>query len=107
MADQPIPVENALQMIEQYLGYMQEHDIDMEQQTHCVSFNFSELQNWLRSVQDYSDELRIFLGVYPSGEYEGRITTILWPYKDGSPAVMPPEQGEIQIEPYNDGVLHP
>jgi len=103
MPNQSIPVETANGMIQEYLTYMQEHEIDMEHQTHSVSFDFTILQEWLKDVSDYTDELRICMGVYPSGENAGRITTILWPYKDGQPATRPGEGGDVEIEPFNEG----
>lgn len=103
MPNQPIPVETANEMIEEYINYMQEHGIDMEHQTHNVSFDFTTLQEWLGSISPYTDELKICLGVYTSGEHAGRITTILWPYKSGEPA----NNDEGEIEPFNDGAGTP
>lgn len=113
MANQPIPVKQANDMIAQYIEYMQKLGVDMTKQTQSISFTSKELLNWLSGAMPYADELRICEGVYPDGENAGRITVILWPYKNGKPATKPVEQGkgggddDEEIEPYNDGVLKP
>ena len=103
MPNQPIPVETANEMIGEYIRYMEEHDIDMEHQTHSVSFDFTALQEWLETISPHTDELRICLGVYTSGEHRGRITTILWPYKNGEPS----NNDGVEIEPFNEGSGRP
>ncbi len=103
MANQPIPVSTATAMIEEYISYMSDLGADMEQQTHSVSFGSTALLQWMETVQQHTDEFRICMGVYPSGDYAGRITTIIWPYKGGLPATA--EEGEI--EPFNEGSMNP
>ncbi len=108
MPNQPIPVNTATQMIESYRTYMENHGIDMNQQTVSVSFTNESLSVWLAEVQPYMDELRIFNGLYDSGTHAERTTVILWPYRSGQPATWPEEsQGEGYIEPFNDGQLKP
>ena len=106
MANQPIPVAKATAMMQQYVSYMGSHGINMNSQTQSVSFDASELQQWMNNVMPYTDEFRIFLGVYPAGDPEaGRITVIVWPYKNGQPATNGAARGEI--EPFNEGQLYP
>jgi hypothetical protein len=104
MANQPIPIETANEMIAAYISYMKSHGIDMDKQTQSVSFTFNELQAWLNSIAPYSDELRVCMGVYTSGKNAGRITTILWPYKNGEPATELSGSGPSGgLQPYNEG----
>ena len=115
MKNHPIPVSEANAMIGEYLNYLKQHGIDPEKQTQSISFTGVELMSWLRSNMHDPDELRICLGVYPAGhENAGRITAILWPYKDGKPATQaalvegkddPPPPPPT--EPYNAGGLNP
>lgn len=55
---------------------------------------------------------RVCLGVYPKDDPNaGRITVILWPYKNGQPAEAPMAEGKSgsdgKIPPYNNGGLNP
>jgi hypothetical protein len=77
----------------------------MSQQTQSVSFTKSDLMTWLNNVMPNADELRVFMGRFPSGyENEGRTSVILWPYKNGQPAT---DEQQAEIEPYDDGAGHP
>lgn len=113
MANRPIPVSTANAMIDSYLTYMADHGVDMKIQTHNVGFTSSQLLEWMLRVKDStgSDEFRICLGVYPQGhQYAGKLTTIVWPYKDGKPAKKPIQgkDGDDTFEdPYNEGELRP
>jgi hypothetical protein len=112
MANRPIPISEANDMIQYYLGYMSEHHVDMNKQTHSVSFTAPELMQWLNEVMPYADELRVCEGVYlPGHEHAGRITVILWPYKNGKPATRPDGDGKSGgnngINPYNHGQGNP
>lgn len=113
----PISVPTANLMIEAYTKYMEGHSINMNQQTHCVIFPTSQLNEWMNKVTPYCDEFRIYNGLYPAGEHENRTTVILWPYKDGQPARWPEtengygdgdnDDGDGLIQPYNEGHLNP
>ena len=113
MANRPIPVEQANAMISEYISYMEKLGVDMTKQTQSVSFTSKEFYTWLTSVLQYMDELRVCIGVYPDGTGAGRITTILWPYKDGKPARKPKVEGkgggddDEDVEPYNEGGPNP
>jgi myosin-crossreactive antigen len=113
MPNQPIPVNQADAMIAKYVSYMKDHGINMTQQTMNVSFNTASLMTWLDDVKVFTDEFRVCVGVYPDGELKaGRITAIIWPYKDGKPATRPDEQGKSGggssfIKPFNEGGLTP
>lgn len=111
MANQPIPVEQANEMIQFYMGYMKGLGVDMNKQTQSVSFTAPELLKWMADVQPYSDEFRICEAVYgPTHENAGRITTIIWPYKNGQPAALPAEGKDGNggpIRPYNEGTTNP
>lgn len=115
MKNHPIPVSEANAMIEEYLKYLKDNGIDPGKQTQSISFTGTELMTWLETNMKDPDELRVCLGVYPPGhENAGRITAILWPYKDGKPATTkalaegkddPPPPPPT--EPYNAGGLNP
>ncbi|MGH2552158.1 MAG: hypothetical protein ACRDEB_00485 [Chitinophagaceae bacterium] len=110
MANQPISVARANAMIQENISYMTGLGVNMTQQTQSVAFDGKDLQQWLSTVMPFADELRICIGVYPAGTSdEGRITTILWPYKNGQPATMPSagDGANIMIEPFNEGQQHP
>ncbi|HEX7845733.1 MAG TPA: hypothetical protein VF476_07995 [Chitinophagaceae bacterium] len=104
MANQPISVVTAREMIQEYITYMTNHEIDMGAQTHNVGFGSAALLQWMHDVEPYTDEFRICMGVYNAGPYQGRITTIIWPYNSGSPAI---DENEKEIEPFNEGDLEP
>lgn len=110
----PISTLLAEAMIADYLVYMTAHHIDMKDQTHCVKFPSDALLAWMGSVSSYCDEFRICMGRYPKEHVNaGRLTVIIWPYKDGKPAVKPPDPGnggggeEETIDPFNEGTLNP
>ena len=116
MENHPIPVSEANAMTEAYRKFLKESGIDPEKQTQSVSFTSAELMNWLNKTMPAADELRIFLGVYPAGhEHAGRITTILWPYKNGQPTSQAtrvegkddPPPPPPPTDPYNAGGLNP
>ncbi|PZR27099.1 MAG: hypothetical protein DI535_11840 [Citrobacter freundii] len=103
----------------------------MKTQTQSVCFSLTELMEWLNKMTPIADEIRIFMGDYPSADVKaGRTTVILWPYKDGEPArstdaTLAPESvepdfgnedegttspapgGGNPVNPYNDGKLMP
>ena len=111
MTNQPIPIDQANEMIQLYNNLMNEHK--MGDQTQSVSFNSKELVPWFNEVMQYADELRIFEGVYPANhECAGKISVMLWPYKDGRPASWPKVTGKDgdpggPIKPFNDGTGRP
>ena len=110
MENRPIPVSEANVMIEQFIKYEQQQGIDPGKQTQSVSFTGNELMIWLNQTMPYADELRVCFGVYPTGDPNaGRVTVILWPYKNGEPASEPIEgkDGGGKIPPYNQGSLQP
>jgi hypothetical protein len=102
MAGRPIPVSEANKMIEGYLNYLQD-PVDMNRQTHHVTFSAPELMTWLNQIMPRADELRVCFGRYPEGHPQGgKLTVILWPYKDGKPTRTNPED-----PPYNEGTGQP
>lgn len=110
MTNKPIPVAEAEVMKREYLNYMTQLGVDMTQQTHSVSFDSKVLQAWMQQVTPVTDEFRIFLGVYPTASPNaGRISTIIWPYKNGQPATRSGMAlGDDGWEdPFNDGSHHP
>ncbi len=115
MENGPIPASVAFAMIEEYLVYMRSKGIDMDKQTHSVSFTKDKLMDWLGKNMIPADELRICLGAYGKGdENAGRITVILWPYKDGQPTTQAYSEGKDApppppppTDPYNGGGLNP
>lgn len=115
MPNRPISILLAEAMIADYLVYMTEHQINMKDQTHCVKFSSNALLSWMGSVSSYSDEFRICMGRYPQDhEHAGRLTVIIWPYKDGKPAVKPKVPGgpigggdDEPVDPFNEGTLNP
>ena len=105
MADQPIPVSTANAQMTEYVTYMTGLGVNMTKQTKTVSFGGATLSSWLAGVMPFTDELRICLGVYPTGATRaGRINTILWPYKNGVPAV---DGSGHAILPFNEGTGQP
>ena len=111
MPNRPIPVSEANVMIESYLSYMTVHGVDTKFQTHNIGFSSNELLVWMTKLKDRTDEFRICLGVYPQGhQHAGKLTTIIWPYKDGRPVKKPTEgkDGDDTFEdPFNEGELRP
>ena len=110
MANQPISVATANAMIQENITYMSGLGVNMSNQTQSVSFDGIILQQWLANVMPFADELRICIGVYPKGDPNaGRVTTILWPYKNGQPATEPSAAGgaDVMIDPYNEGQGEP
>ena len=105
MAGQSISVDAADQMVTTYVDYMTNLGVNMEEQTQSVSFTLSDLRTWLDSVANRTDEIRVFMAAYPSGEpNEGRTTVILWPYRNGAPAV---DGNNNELDPYNEGTGQP
>jgi hypothetical protein len=101
MADQPIPVGTANTDIATYISFMTNLGVNMNLQTQTVSFNGTVLMHWLGTVMPFADELRICMAAYPAGHPKaGRTTVILWPYKNGQPAV---DGSSKTINPFNDG----
>ena len=93
--------------MQEYVSYMTNLGVNMSQQTQTVSFDPAILAQWLNNVLPHTDELRVCLGVYTPGEADaGRITVILWPYKNGQPATDPTARG-TEIEPFNEGQGQP
>lgn len=118
MKNHPIPAKEAYTMVEEYWKYLKKLGVDPDSQTQSVSFTASELISWMQRVMSVSDEFRIFFGVYPEGHPQaGRITSIIWPYKDGKPAKKvtssvqgkddPPPPPDDEEDPYNAGGLNP
>lgn len=112
MENCPIPVSEANKMIEEYLNYLRQLGVDPNKQSQSVSFTGKELMAWMTQTMPLADELRVCLGVYPKDDPKaGRITVILWPYKNGQPATRPVTEGkdgsDEQIPPYNNGQLNP
>jgi hypothetical protein len=114
MENRPIPVSVANEMIAEYTAWLRQQGIDPEKQSQSISFTGKELMSWLSGVMPVADELRICLGVYPKTDPNaGRITVILWPYKDGQPATQPVTDGKDTppppppVDPYNQGSLNP
>jgi hypothetical protein len=98
-------------MVKQYLNFQVQHGIDPKTQTQNVGFTTTELMDWMQKVRGITDEFRICFGVYPAGHPNaGRVTAIVWPYKDGKPALKPTvgKGGDDTLEdPYNEGSLTP
>lgn len=115
MENRPIPVSDANIMIQEFINYMTKLGVDPSQQTQSVSFTGKELMAWLNQTMPNADELKICLGVYPTGDPNaGRITVILWPYKDGQPVPLSVSEGKDgppppppPAPPYNQGSLQP
>lgn len=113
MTNQPIPVPVAESMIKEYINLIGS-GVTTEQlskQTQNVAFQKKEVLPWLNEVMQYADQIRVCFGVYPPGhEQGGKLTVILWPYKDGKPATWPLEAGKAGdgdpgglIKPFNEG----
>lgn len=112
MPNRPISVALANAMIKDYIGYMTQHGINMQDQTHCVEFSSDALLGWMGKVSAQADQFRVCFGRYPDGhEHAGRLSAIVWPYKDGKPAKKTTVEGkggeEDDIEPFNEGSLNP
>ncbi|NOT51919.1 MAG: hypothetical protein HOP10_11665 [Chitinophagaceae bacterium] len=107
MANQPIPVNKATLMMQDYVSYMTGLGVNMNQQTQTISFNADDLRQWIDGVMPFTDEFRLCLGVYPPADANaGRITVAIWPYKNGQPATDTAGRG-TEIEPFNEGQGHP
>ena len=108
MANQPIPVSKATALMTEYRTYMTGLGVDMSLQTQSVSFDPGILSQWLSNILPDTDELKVCLGVYGTGEADaGRITVALWPYKNGQPATRFTGGKTEEIEPFNVGSLEP
>lgn len=93
-------------------------------QTESVSFQFSELKDWMNKtlLNVNFNNIRVCFGVYnkdvitienkPTKLSKGKLTVFLWPYLDDKKATRP-KQGfvtdveEEEVEPFNIGSLHP
>jgi hypothetical protein len=105
MAGQSISAGSADQMVTKYSEFMSNLGVNMEEQTQSVSFSIAPLMNWLNSISNHSDELRICMAAYPDGDAnEGRTTVVLWPYRNGQPAA---DGANEPIDPYNEGGGNP
>ena len=108
----PIPVSEAIVMIEEY-ERSTEPTAELTKKTLTVSFTGRELMDWLNEKMVLADELRIFFGKYPKEDPQaGRVTVILWPYKDGQPLTDGYSEGKDgtpppPTPPYNQGTLIP
>lgn len=107
----PIPVAEAEIMIKEYEG-ASATDLELTKKTLTVSFSGKELMDWLNEKMAIADELKIFFGKYPKGNPEaGRVTVILWPYKDGAPLTQGYAEGKDgpppPSDPYNNGQSGP
>jgi hypothetical protein len=119
MPNHPIPVDKADEMKREYISYMTGLGVDMTHQTHSVSFGIDSILAWMTGKLPVADEFRIFFGRYPSDHvHAGRLTCIVWPYKDGKPSCCPVHMGKggdpddcddegEEEEPFNDGGLNP
>jgi hypothetical protein len=108
MANQPISVSKATQMMSEYRSYMTSLGVSINNQTQTVSFDPAILLPWLTNVQSNMDELKVCLSVYPSTDPNaGKITVALWPYKNGQPATETVKGVVTEIEPFNYGTLEP
>jgi hypothetical protein len=114
----PIPVSTANIMIEDYIRSTEPGIEDLSKKTWSVSFTGKELMDWLVEKMPFADELRICFGKYPKDDPNGgRVSVILWPYKDGKPATEGYSEDYSQgkdepvppppIPPYNNGGLQP
>ena len=108
----PIPVSTANIMIEDYIRSTESGIEDLSKKTWSVSFTGIELMGWLTQTMPFADELKICFGKYPKEDPNGgRVTVILWPYKDGKPATEGYSEGKDEtpppIPPYNNGSLQP
>lgn len=108
MANQPITVKRANELMTEYRSYMTDLGVIISQQTQSVSFDTAALAQWFNAKLPHMDELRICMGVYPSGEtHAGRITVALWPYMNGQPATEEVGGVPTEIEPFNEGTGQP
>lgn len=108
MANRPIPINQANAMMSLYVSYIK--SLGAPDQTQSITFTAKELSAWLNEVLPYADEIRICEGMnLPAHPQAGSITVILWPYKNGQPAVLPgnDSEGDLRIQPYNDGHVSP
>nr|MBC7611547.1 hypothetical protein [Pseudopedobacter sp.] len=105
----------------EYQTYMTKLGVNVKTtQTNCVSFESKALQEYFMSnkIFENSDEIKFYFGIYPAdspqgypGAKPGRLTTIIWPYKNGKATIIPPVgvgygDGE-PIDPFNLGELYP
>lgn len=112
MPNRVIPVSQADAMVDEYLKFMKKHGMDTQKQTHNIAFSTRELLDWMQKVKDTTDEFRVVLGVYPPEHANaGRLTAIVWPYKNGKPALKPvvgkDGDDDEEEDPYNEGSLTP
>lgn len=93
-----IPVSIGADMLKDYQGFKITHDL--QSQTDNITFTFSDLVKWMTSVESESDELVVCLATDPNN----MLTVVLWPYKNGQPAVD--SNGDL-LKPYNYGHRRP
>ena len=110
MAGKPIPISTANAMVNKYIDHVKNLGVEPNKKTQYVSFTLPEIMDWLNQVTPFTDELRICLGVHTQEASDpGRVTVIVWPYKNGEPATSPLSEGKDGggggggINPYNDG----
>jgi len=105
MAGQTIPISTANQMIAEYFAYMSNLGVNMEDQTQSVSFTSNTVMDYLNNVMPNADELRVFMETYPPEHpHAGRTSVILWPFKNGEPAL---DSNDESFEPFNEGTGTP
>jgi len=114
MAGKRILITTANEMTRLYASHVGNLPVPPGKKTQYVSFTFPDLMEYLNEVAPFTDELRIFLGVHPDNASEpGRVTTIIWPYKDGEPAARPMAEGKDGggggqgLPPYDEGNNNP
>ncbi len=117
---QEITVKFADSCKKEYHVYMKHLGVDTStDQTNCVCFKTADLKAYFDKYDLFnnSDEIKFFFGVYPKHDPHphhhakpGRLTTIIWPYKDGAPSTMiadGKDGGDGKIQPYNFGQFEP
>jgi len=114
MAGRPISITQAHEMTRLYVDHVRNLPVHPVKKTQYVSFTLSDLMNYLRQAEKNADEIRIYLGVHSeSSQNPGRLTTILWPYKDGEPAAGAYVEGKDGggggegFPPYDEGSGNP
>ena len=93
---EPISPSAANTQKQDYVNYMTGLGVNMNAQTQSVSFDSTVLLHWMNSLGTFADEFRLFMGLNTNG----RTTVIVWPYKNGVPAV---DSRGTTIQPFNDG----
>ncbi|HEY6505241.1 MAG TPA: hypothetical protein VIZ28_14800 [Chitinophagaceae bacterium] len=104
MAGQQIPVNSADDMKAEYINFMTNLGVNMNEQTQSVSFTGSTVMDYLNETMRVADELRVFMGFDPQ---TGRSSVILWPYQNGQPATSGDGGEGEMIEPFDAGTGNP